>query len=105
MSGPRIAIPGAGANGAGIGADLVRAGLDVTFVEQWPAHVEAMRKGGVRVVMPDETLVTAVQVFHVCEVASLREAYDIVFIAVKAYDTRWACELIKPVVKSDGLVV
>ncbi len=105
MTSQRIAVVGAGANGAGIGADLTRAGLDVTFIEQWPVHVEAMRKHGVRVEMPDETHVTPVRVFHVCEVASLREAYDIVFLAVKAYDTRWACELIKPLVRPEGLVV
>ncbi len=101
----KIAVVGAGANGAGIGADLACAGLDVIFIDQWPAHVEAMRTTGVRVVMPDETVVTPVRVVHVCEVASLRETYDIVFIAVKAYDTRWACELIKPLVAPDGLVV
>ncbi|MGO9418643.1 ketopantoate reductase family protein [Roseiarcus sp.] len=105
MKSPRIAVVGAGANGAGIGADLARAGLNVAFIEQWPAHVEAMRKNGVQVVMPDETQVTPVRVHHVCEVASLRETYDIVFVAVKAYDTRWACELIKPLVEPDGLVV
>jgi 2-dehydropantoate 2-reductase len=105
MAGKRIVVVGAGANGAGIGADMIRAGLDVTFVEQWPAHVEAMRKNGVRVETPDETLATPVRVVHVCEVAALRESFDIVFIVVKAYDTRWACELIKPLVKPDGLVV
>lgn len=77
----------------------------MTFIEQWPAHVEAMRKGGIRIEMPDETLVTPVRAFHLCEVATLREAFDIVLIVVKAYDTRWACELIKPLVKPDGLVV
>jgi 2-dehydropantoate 2-reductase len=100
-----IVVVGAGANGAAIGADLTRAGLNVTFIEQWPAHVEAMRKNGIRVEMPDETLVTPVRVFHLCEVATLREAFDIVLIVVKAYDTRWACELIKPLVKPNGLVV
>jgi 2-dehydropantoate 2-reductase len=40
-----------------------------------------------------------------CEVATLREPFDIVLIGVKAYDTRWACELIKPLVAQDGLVV
>ena len=44
--------------------DLVRAGLDVTFIEQWPAHAEAMRTNGVWVVMPDETLVTPVRAVH-----------------------------------------
>ena len=105
MTSQRIAVVGAGANGAGIGADLTRAGLDVTFIEQWPAHVEAMRKNGVRVVMPDETLVAPVRIFHLCDVASLREDYDVVFIAVKAYDTRWACELIEPLVRQYGLVL
>jgi len=105
MSGPRVAVVGTGANGAGIGADLTRAGHDVTFIEQWPAHVEAMRRNGIRVELPGETLVTPVRVHHLCEVAELREPFDLVFVLVKAYDTRWASELIKPLVASDGLVV
>ncbi|GAA1059336.1 ketopantoate reductase family protein [Agromyces bracchium] len=102
---PRIAVLGAGANGAGIGADLTRAGHDVTFVEQWPEHVEAMRDRGIRVEMPGLTEVTRVRAHHFCEVAELREPFDLVFVAVKAYDTRWACELIRPVLAEDGLVV
>ena len=102
---PRIAVLGTGANGAGIGADLIRAGLDVTFIEQWPDHVEAMRRGGIEVRMPTETLVTQVNPLHLCEVATLRRAFDVVFVLVKAYDTRWAVELIKPHVAPDGLVV
>jgi len=105
MAGKRIAVVGTGANGAAIGADLTRAGLDVTFIEQWPSHVEAMRAKGIRIEMPQETHTTPVRVFHVCEVATLREAFDIVLIVVKAYDTRWACELIKPLVSPKGLVV
>lgn len=105
MTGPRVAVVGTGANGAGIGADLTRAGHDVTFIEQWPAHVEAMRRSGIRVELPGETLVTPVRVHHLCEVAELREPFDLVFVLVKAYDTRWASELIKPLVASDGLVI
>ncbi|CAN5372195.1 2-dehydropantoate 2-reductase [soil metagenome] len=105
MPGKRIAIVGTGANGAGIGADLTRAGLDVTLIEQWPENVEAMRANGIRVEMPDETTETDVTVLHLCEVATLHEKFDIVFLVVKAYDTRWACELIKPHVADDGLVV
>lgn len=102
---PRIAVLGTGANGAGIGADLVRAGHDVTFIEQWPAHVEAMRARGVRVELPDETLVTPVRVHHLCEVAELREPFDLVFVLVKAYDTRWASELIAPLLAETGLAI
>lgn len=105
MTAQRIAIVGAGVNGAAIGADLTRAGLGVVLIDQWPAHVEAMRKYGVRVEMPDQTLVTRVRALHLCDVATLRVAFDLVLIVVKAYDTRWACELIKPLLRADGLVV
>src|SRR4051812_43640562 len=105
MSEKRIAILGTGANGAGIGADFSQAGLDVTLIEQWPANVEAMLANGVTVEMPDQTTNTAVKAMHMCDVATLRERFDVVFVVMKAYDTRWACELIKPYVKADGLVV
>lgn len=101
----RIAVLGTGANGAGIGADLTRAGFDVAFIEQWPSHVEAMRTGGIRVEMPDESVVTRVRAYHLCEVATLRERFDLVFVLMKAYDTLWACHLIEPLLKEDGLVV
>jgi 2-dehydropantoate 2-reductase len=100
----KIAILGSGANGAAIGADLTEAGLDVVLVDQWPAHVEAMRRQGVRIEMPERTLEVAVDARHLCEVAAMRERFDLVLILVKAYDTRWACHLIAPVLSPDGLV-
>lgn len=101
----RIAVVGAGANGASIAADLTNAALDVTCIEQWPAHVEAIRAAGVRIGTPQGSVTTKLRIFHVCEVASLREQFDLVLVAVKAYDTRWACELIKPLLAPDGLAV
>jgi 2-dehydropantoate 2-reductase len=101
----RIAVLGSGANGASIGADLTRAGLDVVLIEQWPEHVRAMRSDGVRIVMPDETLDIPVRAYDLCEVCTLREPFDVVLVLMKAYDTRWACQLIAPYVKPDGLVV
>ncbi|WP_341952706.1 2-dehydropantoate 2-reductase N-terminal domain-containing protein [Salinibacterium sp. TMP30] len=106
MQNTRIAIVGTGAQGAGIGADLIRAGLDVTFIEQWPEHVDAMRMRGIEVRLLGETQVTTVErVFQLCEVASLRTRFDVVLILVKAYDTRWAVELIKPLLAPGGVVV
>ncbi|WP_241976333.1 ketopantoate reductase family protein [Cryobacterium algoricola] len=96
---------GTGAQGAGIAADLTRAGLDVTCIEQWPAHVEAMREHGIEIRLPLKTEVTTVRALHLCEVATLREKFDIVFVVVKAYDTRWAVELIKHLLAPDALVV
>ncbi|HEY4226072.1 MAG TPA: 2-dehydropantoate 2-reductase [Pseudolysinimonas sp.] len=101
----RIAILGAGANGASIGADLTNAGLDVTLIEQWPAHVEAMRANGLRVNMPGESVLTRVDVRHLCEVAELRGTFDVVLMLMKAYDSTWAAQLIEPYLAADGLLV
>lgn len=101
----KIAVVGTGANGASIGADMIEAGHDVTFIEQWPAHVEAMREHGLTVHLPDSSRTTKVRVYHICQVAELREKFDIVFVSVKTYDSRWICELIKPVLHDKSLVV
>ena len=100
----KIAVLGTGANGASIAADLTNAGLDVVLIEQWPAHVEAMREHGVRIEMPDETVTTQVRAFHLCEVCTFDEPFDVVLLVMKAYDTPWACQLIKPHLKPDGLL-
>jgi 2-dehydropantoate 2-reductase len=104
-AGPRIAFVGTGAQGASIGADFALAGLDVTFIEQWPAHVEAIRASGITVNLPTRTLNAKVPALHLCQVAEIREPFDLVFLVVKAYDTKWACQLIEPVLAPDGFVV
>ena len=107
MAQPRIAVLGTGANGSVVGVDLIRSGHDVTFIDQWPAHVETIRTDGVTIRIEDEGTVTARvdKMLHMCEVATLTEPFDIVFVLLKAYDTRWGCELIKPYVAEDGVVV
>lgn len=104
MAGKKVAVLGAGANGATIGADLTRAGIDVVLIDQWPAHVETMRQKGVTQVMPDETLVTPVRAYHLCDVCTFTDAFDIVLLVTKAYDTRWSCQLIEPYLAPGGLV-
>lgn len=105
MDDRKIAVLGAGANGAAVGADLTRDGLDVTLIEQWPAHVEAMRAHGVRINLPDETQVVDVNVIHLCEVATLSQRFDVVLMLMKAYDSRWSAQLIEPYLKPDGILV
>ena len=101
----KIAVLGAGANGASIAADLTQADLDVVLIDQWPQHVDAMRQNGLRIEMLEETLETPVRAYHLCDVCTFDEKFDIVLLVVKAYDTPWACHLIKPYLKEDGLLV
>ena len=100
----RIAVLGAGANGAGIGADLTAAGVDVTLIEQWPAHVEAMRERGLTIHMAEGDLHVQPHTMHLCEVATLKQPFDVVLMLMKAYDWRWAAQLIEPYLSADGLL-
>ncbi|MDL2409674.1 2-dehydropantoate 2-reductase N-terminal domain-containing protein [Rhizobium calliandrae] len=103
--GPRIAFLGTGAQGASIGADFALAGLDVTFIEQWPDHVNAIRENGITVNLPSRTINAKVPALHLCQVAEIKEPFDLVFLVVKAYDTKWACQLIEPCLAPDGLII
>jgi 2-dehydropantoate 2-reductase len=106
MAEKRIAVVGTGANGAAIAADMTNAGFDVTCIEQWPAHVEAIRANGVTVRSPQgDEVVTKLNIHHLCEVAEITKPFDLVYVVTKAYDARWHCELIKPLLAPDGLAV
>lgn len=100
----RTVIVGTGANGASVAADLIEAGQDVTLVEQWPAHVEAMRSDGLVVRWPEREVVVRPRVLHLCQVAELHETFDVALLMVKAYDARWAAELVRPVLRADSWV-
>jgi len=101
----KIGIVGTGANGSCIAADLTQAGLDVSLIDQWPEHVEKMRQSGLTVVMPEETINTKVKAYHLCDVCTFNEKFDVIFIVVKAYDTKWVSTLIEPYLKEDGLMI
>ena len=101
----KIAVLGAGAIGSSIGADLTEAGYDVTVVDQWPAQVETLKAQGLRVTMTDREVHVPVTALHLCDLASARLAFDVVFLAVKSNDHRWLAEFIKPYLEPDGVLV
>ena len=101
----KIAVLGTGANGSCIAADLTNAGLDVVLVDQWPAHVEAMRANGLHITLRQGEIHADVRAHHLCELASMNETFDVVFLLTKAYDTRWHAELIKPYLADDGFLI
>lgn len=101
----KIAMLGTGAIGSSVAADLAKAGRDVTLVDQWPAHVEAIKANGLRVVMSDDDFTVPIRALHLCDLAAVNEQFDLVMLAAKSYDTRWLTELIKPYLKPDGVMV
>lgn len=109
MDKPRIAIVGAGAVGGYAGAYIARAGHDVTFVDPWPEHVEAMRSRGLTVAhlkdVPEFTV--PVNAIHVTELQSFakQRPVDVAFVCMKSYDTAWATTMIAQYLSPGGYVV
>jgi 2-dehydropantoate 2-reductase len=105
----RIAFVGAGAIGGYIGANLAACGHDVTLIDPWPAHVEAIRAGGMHLygMTEAENRTVKVDAMHITEAQQLakQRPVDIAFIAVKSYDTVWATRLIRQYLAPGGYVV
>ncbi len=100
----KILIWGAGAIGGTIGAYLIRAGLDVTFVDVVREHVEAIRdpSRGLSITGP-------VGCFTVHAPALLPDevdgSWERILLAVKAHHTRDACVALAPHLASSGYVL
>ena len=101
----RIGIIGAGAIGCVVGGLLAKSGRDVTLVDQWPEHVETMRKNGLRLSGTCGDHVVPVRAIHIHELQSVTEPFDAVFVAVKSYDTEWATALALPYLAPGAVVV
>ena len=101
----KIAVLGAGAIGSSVSADLIKAGYDISVIDQWPAQVEAMKGAGLHIQIADGDVQVPVRAFHLCDLAAAHLEFDIVFLAVKSNDHRWLAEFIRPYLKSDGVLV
>jgi 2-dehydropantoate 2-reductase len=98
----RIAIVGSGGVGGYFGGRLAAAGADVAFLARG-AHLEALRARGLRIDSPKGHL-------HLPRVKAESDPaaigpVDIVFFAVKLYDTEGALALLPPLVGPDTIVV
>ena len=97
---------GTGAIGSSIGLDLTAEGYNVVLIDQWPAHIEVMKQRGLRVNMRGKGMFQVpVHAIHLCELAQLKRQFDIVFLTCKSNDSCWMAQLIKPYLRSDGVLV
>lgn len=106
---PRLVFVGAGAVGGYVGGHLARLGHDVTFIDAWPAHVEAIRAEGLALtgLTAPENVTVPVPALHLADVQQLSKQapVDIAFVSVKSYDTAWATAMIAPYLAEGGFVV
>jgi 2-dehydropantoate 2-reductase len=98
----RIAVVGAGGVGGYFGGRLAAAGADVTFLARG-AHLDAMRARGLRIESPKgDVHLRRVQAEH--DAAAVGPV-DVVFFAVKLYDTEGALAMLPPLIGPGTLVV
>ena len=97
----KVAVLGAGAIGAYVGAALWRAGVDVHLIARG-AHLEAMRAGGVQVLSDRGDFIAHP---HVTSDPRDVGAADVVFLGLKAYSYAGCGSLLNPLTKDDTAVV
>jgi len=100
-----IIFIGTGANGSSIASDIIDAGFKIKCYDQWPDNVEAIKKNGFTINTPDEVQNNKAQALHLCQLAETIKKFDIVLMALKSYDTKWGCEMIKPYLAEDGVLI
>jgi 2-dehydropantoate 2-reductase len=98
----RVLVVGTGAVGGYFGARLARGGHAVTFVARGE-NLAALRAGGLRVELGDETL-------HLPAPASVVDPADapapeLVLVCVKSYDTPAVAAALRPAVRTDTIVL
>lgn len=108
--GKRMAFMGAGALGGYTGSYFAHHGEDVTLIDFWPEHIEAIRAGGMHLdglSDAEKIVVTRAKTLHGKDLESLRNQppFDIIFIAVKSYDTERMTKALLPYLAADGFMV
>ena len=93
----KIAIAGAGAMGCRFGYMLTKAGQDVVLIDEWPAHIEAIRTNGLQVVDGDTTDTLQIPIYRPEEV---HEEVDVVIAFTKSMKLGEMLEKIKAIVKT-----
>jgi 2-dehydropantoate 2-reductase len=98
----KLLIWGAGAIGGTVGAHMVRAGHDVTFVDIAEDHVAAMNATGLRITGPVDEFTVPAKAFTPATVTGV---WDRVFLCTKAHHTKGACAALLPHLAADGYVL
>ena len=89
---PTVAVVGAGAMGGLFGGLLAEQGLDVTLVDTWAEHVDAINRGGLRIVGVGGD--RAIPIKATADPAQIDQA-DVVLFQCKAFATEAAARSVR----------
>ena len=101
----KMAVFGAGAAGSYIGGFLTREGHDISLIDMWGDHVDKMNNEGLFISGCQGDFTVPVNAIHLANAIQIEKKFDIIFLAVKSYDTEWAAYFCKRLLKDDGVIV
>ena len=97
----RILVIGAGALGGYFGAQLVRAGRDLTFMVR-PQRAEQLARAGLQVASPHGDLTVSAKTVRAQDI---RQPFDLILLGVKSYSLDEAMDQFAPAVGPDTAIL
>ena len=101
-----VVVAGAGGIGGSIAGEIALAGGEVSVVDGWSDHVEAIRADGLRLVGPalGEERTARLSAWHTGESQQVAPV-DVLVLAAKAFDNQWLAPLFAPRLTDDATVI
>ena len=101
-----VVIAGAGGIGGAIAGEAALGGADVSVIDAWPDHIEAIRTRGLRLFGPGpgDDRKARLPAWHIGEWWRI-PPIDVLVIAAKAFDNRWIVPLLAPRLAEEAMVV
>ncbi len=98
----KLVVYGAGAIGGQVGARMAAAGHDVTLVEPWAPQFEAIHDSGLLIEDELGPVTHRPPVIRPSELERLDRSIDILFLAVKSYDSQRVLQTLEPYLSPDS---
>lgn len=101
-----VVVAGAGGIGGALAGEVALSGGEVSVIDAWAEHVEAIRADGLRLVGPESKRERTARLpaWHI-EECSRVAPIDVLVIAVKAFDNRWLVPRLAPRLADGATVV
>ncbi|MCG3401842.1 2-dehydropantoate 2-reductase [Staphylococcus massiliensis] len=100
----RIAIAGSGALGSGFGANMFKNGYDVTLIDGWQEHVNAIKRHGLNVEMNDVPFQVEIPVHHYDQLKDVKP-FDVIFFFTKSMYLEEMLEKVKHLIHDQTVLV
>lgn len=101
----KIAIAGAGAMGSRLGLMLHESGNQVTLIDQWPAHIEAIRTNGLIADFNGKEVVAKLPIFSPEEIDKENEQVELIIALTKAQQLDAMFKAIQPMITKNTYVL